>query len=195
MASSLSSVPPVWPRPRPEIIGTAAPQAARIGARIRLTLSPTPVSVGTAGQPAGANSTADTLVLHPTFSIEETVEFAREKGYVETLLGRRRPIPELRSGRPQVRSQGERLAVNMPIQGTSADIIKIAMVGAHRALAESDLETRLVLQIHDELLFEGPADEMDAASELVEREMTQAFELDPPLAVDVGAGKDWLAAK
>ncbi|HSD23342.1 MAG TPA: DNA polymerase I [Solirubrobacterales bacterium] len=127
--------------------------------------------------------------------IEETIEFAREKGYVETLLGRRRPIPELRSGRPQVRSQGERLAVNMPIQGTSADIIKIAMVHAHRALAESVLETRLVLQIHDELLFEGPAAEMEAASELVEREMTQAFELDPPLAVDVGVGSDWLAAK
>ena len=127
--------------------------------------------------------------------IEETIAFAREKGYVETLLGRRRPIPELRSGRPQVRSQGERLAVNMPIQGTSADIIKIAMVRAHRALAVSELETRLVLQIHDELLFEGPADEMDAASELVEREMTEAFELDPPLAVDVGIGKDWLAAK
>ena len=127
--------------------------------------------------------------------IDQTIEFARENGYVETLLGRRRPIPELRSGRPQVRSQGERLAVNMPIQGTSADIIKIAMVGARRALAESDLETRLVLQIHDELLFEGPADEMDAASELVEREMTEAFELDPPLAVDVGVGRDWLAAK
>jgi DNA polymerase-1 len=127
--------------------------------------------------------------------IEETIEFARENGYVETLLGRRRPIPELRSGRPQVRSQGERLAVNMPIQGTSADIIKIAMVRAHRALAESDLETRLVLQIHDELLFEGPADEMDAASELVQREMCRAFDLDPPLAVDVGVGKDWLAAK
>src|SRR5829696_7885635 len=127
--------------------------------------------------------------------IEETIEFARKEGYVQTLLGRRRPIPELRSGRPQVRSQGERLAVNMPIQGTSADIIKIAMVRAHRALAESDLETRLVLQIHDELLFEGPADEMDAASELVEREMCRAFELDPPLAVDVGVGRDWLAAK
>jgi DNA polymerase I len=127
--------------------------------------------------------------------IERTIEFAREKGYVETLFGRRRPIPELRSGRPQVRSQGERLAVNMPIQGTSADIIKIAMVRAHGALAESDLETRLVLQIHDELLFEGPAEEMDSASELVEREMTEAFELDPPLAVDVGVGDDWLAAK
>ncbi|HEY6653643.1 MAG TPA: DNA polymerase I, partial [Solirubrobacterales bacterium] len=127
--------------------------------------------------------------------IEETIEFAREKGYVETLLGRRRPIPELRSGRPQVRSQGERLAVNMPIQGTSADIIKIAMVACQRALGKSDLETRLVLQIHDELLFEGPADEMEDASELVEREMTEAFELDPPLTVDIGVGKDWLAAK
>jgi len=127
--------------------------------------------------------------------IEETIEFARKEGYVKTLLGRRRPIPELRSGRPQVRGQGERLAVNMPIQGTSADIIKIAMVRAHRSLEESDLETRLVLQIHDELLFEGPADEMEAASELVEREMCRAFELHPPLAVDVGVGKDWLAAK
>src|SRR5882757_2212228 len=119
--------------------------------------------------------------------IVETVEAAKEDGYVTTLLGRRRPIPELRSGRPQVRGQGERLAVNMPIQGTSADIIKIAMVGCQRALDESDLETRLVLQIHDELLFEGPAAEMDAASELVEREMCGAFELDPPLAVDVGS--------
>jgi DNA polymerase-1 len=127
--------------------------------------------------------------------IEETIDFARKNGYVSTLLGRRRPIPELRSGRPQVRSQGERLAVNMPIQGTSADIIKIAMVRCQHELAGSDLETRLVLQIHDELLFEGPAGEMDAASELVEREMCRAFELDSPLAVDVGVGEDWLAAK
>ena len=127
--------------------------------------------------------------------IEETIESASEKGYVETLLGRRRPIPELRSGRPQVRGQGERLAVNMPIQGTSADIIKIAMVEAQRRLEKSDLETRLVLQIHDELLFEGPTDEMDAASKLVEKAMCGAFDLDPPLAVDIGVGKDWLAAK
>ncbi len=127
--------------------------------------------------------------------IEETIEFAKKEGYVSTLLGRRRPIPELRSGRPQVRGQGERLAVNMPIQGTSADIIKIAMVEAQHQLENSDLETRLVLQIHDELLFEGPADEMDAASKLVEKAMCGAFPLDPPLAVDVGVGKDWLAAK
>ena len=112
-----------------------------------------------------------------------------------TLLGRRRPIPELRSGRVQTRNQGERLAVNMPIQGTSADIIKLAMVRCHRALAESGMATRLVLQIHDELLFEGPESEMEAAGELVEREMCAAFELDPPLAVDVGVGQDWLAAK
>ncbi len=127
--------------------------------------------------------------------ITETVEKARDDGYVTTLLGRRRPIPELRSGRAQTRSQGERLAVNMPIQGTSADIIKIAMVNAHRALAESDLQTRLVLQIHDELLFEGPTAEMEAAGELVTREMCGAFELDPPLAVEIGVGRDWLSAK
>ena len=127
--------------------------------------------------------------------IDETIASAKENGYVSTLLGRRRPIPELRSGRPQVRSQGERLAVNMPIQGTSADIIKIAMVRAHRALAEKGLKTRLVLQIHDELLFEGPAAEMEKATGVVEREMCTALELDPELAVDVGVGKDWLAAK
>ncbi len=127
--------------------------------------------------------------------IDETIAFAREHGYVSTLLGRRRPIPELRSGRPQVRSSGERLAVNMPIQGTSADIIKLAMVRAHRALKEAGMKTILVLQIHDELLFEGPPGEMDQASELVRREMCAAFELDPPLAVDIGIGQDWLAAK
>jgi DNA polymerase-1 len=127
--------------------------------------------------------------------IEKTIESAKKDGYVSTMLGRRRPIPELRSGRPQVRGQGERNAVNMPIQGTSADIIKIAMVGCQRALAKSDLETRLVLQIHDELLFEGPTAEMDDAARLVNREMCRAFDLDPPLAVDVGIGKDWLAAK
>jgi DNA polymerase I len=127
--------------------------------------------------------------------IDETIAAAKEDGYVSTLLGRRRPIPELRSGRPQVRSSGERLAVNMPIQGTAADIIKLAMVNAHRALAKKGMKTRLVLQIHDELLFEGPPGEMDEAAKLVEREMCGAFELDPPLAVDIGVGQDWLAAK
>jgi DNA polymerase-1 len=127
--------------------------------------------------------------------IDETIERAEQDGHVKTLMGRRRNIPELRSGNPQRRSLGERLAVNTVIQGTAADIIKLAMVRCTRALADAGLGTRLVLQIHDELLFEGPEAEMDAATEIARREMVGAFELDPPLAVDVGVGPDWLAAK
>ena len=127
--------------------------------------------------------------------IDETIATAEKLGYVTTLMGRRRNVPELRSGQRQRRLLGERLAVNTVIQGTAADIIKVAMVRAHRALSEASLETELVLQIHDELLFEGPAGEMDAASGIAVREMVGAFPLDPPLAVDVGVGADWLAAK
>jgi DNA polymerase I len=126
---------------------------------------------------------------------EEVVERAQEDGYVRTLMGRRRPIPELRSGNPNTRRLGERLAVNTVIQGTAADIIKVAMVRCHRALGEAGVETRLVLQIHDELLFEGPPEEMDGATDLVRREMCAAYQLDPPLEVDIGVGKDWLDAK
>ena len=126
---------------------------------------------------------------------EQVVERAQEEGYVTTLMGRRRPIPELRSGNPNTRRLGERLAVNTVIQGTAADIIKVAMVRCHRALAEAGTKTRLVLQIHDELLFEGPPGEMDDATELVRREMCAAYPLDPELEVDIGIGKDWLEAK
>jgi DNA polymerase I len=127
--------------------------------------------------------------------IEDTIAKAERDGFVYTLLGRRRAIPELRSNQRQRRLLGERLAVNTVIQGTAADIIKLAMVRCHNALADAGLETRLVLQIHDELLFEAPSSEVDAAAELVKREMCGAFELDPPLAVDLGVGRDWLAAK
>ncbi|HEX2708758.1 MAG TPA: DNA polymerase, partial [Solirubrobacterales bacterium] len=126
---------------------------------------------------------------------EEIVEQAQEEGFVTTLMGRRRPIPELRSGNPNTRRLGERLAVNTVIQGTAADIIKVAMVRCQRALRETGGSTRLVLQIHDELLFEGPPEEMDGATELVRREMCAAYQLDPPLEVDVGVGRDWLDAK
>ncbi|HEY0278445.1 MAG TPA: DNA polymerase I, partial [Solirubrobacterales bacterium] len=126
---------------------------------------------------------------------EEVVEKAQEEGYVTTLMGRRRPIPELRSGNPNTRKLGERLAVNTVIQGTAADIIKVAMVNCWARLREERMETRLVLQIHDELLFEGPPEEMDAALELVKREMAGAYLLDPPLEVDAGVGTDWLNAK
>jgi DNA polymerase-1 len=126
---------------------------------------------------------------------EQVVERAQEEGFVTTLMGRRRAIPELRSGNPNTRRLGERLAVNTVIQGTAADIIKVAMVRCQRALREAGTATRLVLQIHDELLFEGPPQEMDGAVELVRREMCAAFQLDPPLEVDVGVGPDWLNAK
>ena len=126
---------------------------------------------------------------------EEVVERAQEEGYVTTLMGRRRQIPELRSGNPNTRRLGERLAVNTVIQGTAADIIKVAMVRCQRALGETGWKTRLVLQIHDELLFEGPPGEMDEATELVRREMCAAYQLEPPLEVEVGVGPDWLTAK
>ncbi|HYC82367.1 MAG TPA: DNA polymerase I [Solirubrobacterales bacterium] len=123
------------------------------------------------------------------------IERAQEEGYVTTLMGRRRPIPELRSGNPNTRRLGERLAISTVIQGTAADIIKVAMVRAEAALEAAGMETQLVLQIHDELLFEGPAAEMERARELVVREMADAYELDPPLEVDAGVGSDWLDAK
>jgi DNA polymerase-1 len=125
----------------------------------------------------------------------ETIEQAKEDGHVKTLWGRRRQIPELQARNYQVRTLGERLAVNTVVQGTAADIIKLAMVRCHRALAESGGDTRLILTIHDELLFEGPPAESAAAGELIEREMVAVWEHDPPLAVDRGVGQNWLEAK
>jgi DNA polymerase-1 len=127
--------------------------------------------------------------------IEQTIERAREEGHVATLFGRIRRVPELRSRQFQTRSLGERLAVNMVIQGTAADIMKLAMVRARDQLRNAGLDTKLVLQIHDELLFEAPDDEVSAAGDIIEREMANAFEMDPPLEVDVGVGKNWLEAK
>ena len=125
-----------------------------------------------------------------------TIEQARQEGHVTTLWGRRRQIPELRARNYQVRTLGERLAVNTVIQGTAADIIKLAMVRCHRALAKSTLRTRLLLTIHDELLFEGPPAEAAAARELIEREMVGVWEeREPPMAVDIGEGRTWLEAK
>jgi len=128
--------------------------------------------------------------------MQSTIERAKEQGYVTTLWGRRRQIPELRARNYQVRTLGERLAVNTVIQGTAADIIKLAMVRCHHALASEGMQTRLLLTIHDELLFEGPPRELSGARELIEREMVGVWEpREPPLAVDVGAGRTWLEAK
>ncbi|MHB1468232.1 MAG: DNA polymerase I, partial [Solirubrobacteraceae bacterium] len=125
----------------------------------------------------------------------QTIELAKEQGYVTTLWGRRRQIPELKARNYQVRTLGERLAVNTVIQGTAADIIKLAMLRCHEALARERCGARLILTIHDELLFECPDDEVDAAKALIEREMCGVWPHEPPLAVDVGVGRDWLAAK
>ncbi|HEX2161769.1 MAG TPA: DNA polymerase I [Thermoleophilaceae bacterium] len=127
--------------------------------------------------------------------IDSTVERATDEGFVATEFGRIRRIPELRARNRQTRMLGERLAVNMVIQGTAADIIKVAMVNSVRALRDAGLRTRLVLQIHDELLFEGPGSEVADASTIVQREMAAAFEMDPPLDTDVGVGTNWLEAK
>jgi DNA polymerase-1 len=125
----------------------------------------------------------------------QTIERAKEEGHVTTLWGRRRQIPELRARNYQVRSLGERLAVNTVIQGTAADVIKLAMVRCDRALAVAGLDTRLILTIHDELLFEGSPEELPVARELIVREMVGVWEHEPPMAVDVGVGRTWLEAK
>jgi DNA polymerase I len=127
--------------------------------------------------------------------IEETIAQGTEHGYVSTLFGRRRQVPELRARRWEMRKQGERFAVNMVIQGTAADIMKVAMVRTDQALTEAGLKSRLILQIHDELLFEGPAGEAETVKQIACEQMSRAFDMDPPLAVEAGIGPDWLAAK
>jgi DNA polymerase I len=127
--------------------------------------------------------------------IQRTIEQAARDGYVTTLLGRRRPVPEIRASNRQTRSLGERLAVNSVMQGTAADVIKKAMVAIHRRLRGEGRASRLVLQVHDELLLEAPEAEVSAVKELVRQEMVGAYPLDPPLEVDVAAGDDWNDAK
>jgi DNA polymerase I len=127
--------------------------------------------------------------------IERTKEQATRDGYVTSLLGRRRPVPELRASNRQTRGFGERVAVNFVMQGSNADIIKVAMVRIHRRLRDEGRAAHLVLQVHDELMLEVPETETSAVKELVREEMCGAYPLDPPLAVDIGVGDDWSEAK
>lgn len=131
---------------------------------------------------------------HVSDFMERTIEFANEHGYVATLFGRRRPIPELKSRSYTTRQLGERLAVNTVLQGTAADIMKIAMVRIHRQLATSGLAARIVLQIHDELLLEVPTGEIADVTKLVKDGMVGAFDMTPPLVVNTGKGSNWLEA-
>ena len=127
--------------------------------------------------------------------MDRTVAEARERGYTETLFGRRRQIPELASGNRQIRQAGERQAMNAGIQGLAADIFKVALVRLDKALEEKDLRSRIVLQVHDEILVEAPLDELDIAGELMVAIMSNAFELRVPMEIDLKVADTWADAK
>jgi DNA polymerase-1 len=126
--------------------------------------------------------------------IAETIEFAREHGYVETLSGRRRFLPEIHSRNKNISQNAERQAINMPIQGTSADMIKCAMIDIYRALQEQQLKSKMLLQVHDELVFEVYEQEEAQMRTLVEDKMKHALPMNVPIEVEIGVGKNWLEA-
>lgn len=126
--------------------------------------------------------------------IDTQIKNATENGYASTIFNRKRAIPELKSSNRNTRQLGERLAMNTPIQGSAADIIKIAMINIWRRLRKEKLETKILLQVHDELLFEMPIEEKDKVKALVKEEMEKAVKLDVPLKVDIGIGKNWAEA-
>ena len=127
--------------------------------------------------------------------LNDTVNTAREQGYTLTLFGRRRPIPELAASNKNVKAFGERVAMNSPIQGTAADIIKIAMINVSRALKDAGLEARLVMQVHDELIIEACEKDATAAAEILKREMENTVKTAVPLRAEVSTGKNWYEAK
>ena len=126
--------------------------------------------------------------------IQEQIEFARENGYVQTILGRRRYLKDINSQNAIVRGGAERNAVNAPIQGSAADIIKIAMINIHEKLTSENWKSKMLLQVHDELVFDVHNSELEKIKPMIKHEMENAFKLDVPLDVDLGAGKDWLEA-
>jgi DNA polymerase-1 len=123
--------------------------------------------------------------------MEDIVKFAKEKGYVTTVTGRIRYLPDINSKNGQIRGFSERMALNTPIQGTSADIIKIAMIDIFKYLKESGSNTRMLLQVHDELLFEVPDEELSAIAPLVKQLMEKAMKLDVPIIAEMKAGANW----
>ena len=126
--------------------------------------------------------------------MNKQVDFARENGYVTTVLGRRRYLKDINSQNAVVRGAAERNAVNAPIQGSAADIIKIAMINIHRRMEKENWQSKMLLQVHDELVFEVPKTEVDSLSAMVKEEMENAFSLEVPLLVEVGIGENWLEA-
>jgi DNA polymerase-1 len=127
--------------------------------------------------------------------IDETPQIAREKGYVTSIFGRRRYFPSINDKNFNVRSRAEREAINMPVQGSASDIVKIAMLKVDAALKKEKLQTKMIMQVHDELLFESPENETEKAMEIIKREMESAVELDIPLIVEIGAGNNWMSVR
>ena len=126
--------------------------------------------------------------------ISDQIDFARENGYVQTVLGRRRYLKDINSRNAVVRGAAERNAVNAPIQGSAADIIKIAMINIHKKLNEENFKTKMLLQVHDELVFDVYKPELETIKTMVKSEMENAYALSVPLNVDLGVGEDWLEA-
>jgi DNA polymerase-1 len=127
--------------------------------------------------------------------MDETPEVAREQGYVSSIYGRRRYLPSIADRNFTVRQRAEREAINMPIQGTASDIVKIAMLKVDEALKRESLKTRMIMQVHDELLFEAPEAEVERAKQIIKREMETAVDLDVPLLVEIGDGDNWMNTK
>ena len=127
--------------------------------------------------------------------LDDSVAHAKENGYAVTLFGRRRPVPELKSSNFMQRSFGERVAMNAPIQGTAADIIKIAMIGVDEELRKRNMKSRLILQVHDELLIEADENEVEEVKEILKDKMEHAADLSVPLIADMHTGKNWYEAK
>ncbi len=126
--------------------------------------------------------------------LDQTLADATESGVVSTLLGRQRPVPELQSADGRVRSGAENVAVNSPVQGSAADLIKLAMIAVDQQLQQGDWQTKMLLQVHDELVFECPPDELEALQEMVREQMEGVWKLSVPLKVDMGTGPDWASA-
>ena len=122
------------------------------------------------------------------------INYARENGFVKTIVGRKRFLNDINSRNGMIRSSAERNAVNTPVQGSAADIIKISMIKIFNELNKKSMQTKLILQVHDELIFEAPVNEIDEAKKIITKNMENAYKLEVPLTVDIGVGKNWLEA-
>ena len=126
--------------------------------------------------------------------MDDTIEFARKNGYVQTMLGRRRYLKDILSGNAVVRGFAERNAINAPVQGSAADMIKVAMIAIHHDLQQKNLRSKMILQVHDELIFDANLEEIESLREIVRSRMQNALPMNIPVVVEMGEGRNWLEA-